>query len=115
MNEPGLVLLDEPTAGLDVAGREELVDDLAAWARDPARPPLVLVTHHLEEIPPGFTHALVLIDGRVAASGRLRDTVTSDVLSNAFGVALHVEERDGRYSARTGRSNQATSQERPNV
>ena len=69
MNEPGIVLLDEPTAGLDVGGREELVADLATWARDPARPPLVLVTHHLEEIPPGFTHALVLKDGRVLAQG----------------------------------------------
>ena len=63
------MLLDEPTAGLDIGGREELVADLATWARDPARPPIVLVTHHLEEIPPGFTHALVLKDGRVLAPG----------------------------------------------
>jgi iron complex transport system ATP-binding protein len=100
MNEPGLVLLDEPTAGLDVGGREELIKDLVAWARDPARPPLVLVTHHLEEVPPGFTHALVLKDGRVLASGPMRATVTGDVLSEAFGLALDVREENGRYTAR---------------
>jgi iron complex transport system ATP-binding protein len=100
MNEPGLVLLDEPTAGLDVGGREELVADLATWAHDPAKPPLVLVTHHLEEVPPGFTHALVLKDGAVLTAGPLRATVTSDVLSDAFSVRLDVEERDGRYTAR---------------
>jgi iron complex transport system ATP-binding protein len=100
MNEPGIVLLDEPTAGLDVRGREELVADLATWARDATRPPLVLVTHHLEEVPPGFTHALVLKGGRVLASGPLRDTVTSEVLSDAFEIPLRVEEHDGRYSAR---------------
>ena len=72
MNDPGIVLFDEPTAGLDVGGREELVADLTEWARDPARPPLVLVTHHLEEIPPAFTHALVLEAGKVAASARSR-------------------------------------------
>jgi iron complex transport system ATP-binding protein len=100
MNEPGLVLLDEPTAGLDVGGREELVADLASWARDAAKPALVLVTHHLEEVPPGFTHALVLKDGSVLTAGPLRDTVTSDVLSDAFGISLTVDERDGRYTAR---------------
>jgi iron complex transport system ATP-binding protein len=100
MNEPGLALLDEPTAGLDIGGREELVADLAAWARDPTRPALVLVTHHLEEIPPAFTHALVLKDGATLASGPLRDTVTSEVLSVAFGLALQVDERAGRYTAR---------------
>ena len=100
MNEPGIVLLDEPTAGLDVGGREELVADLATWARDAGRPPLVLVTHHLEEIPPGFTHALVLKDGRVLASGPIADTVTSDVLSDAFDLALDVESNNGRYAAR---------------
>ena len=100
MNEPGIVLLDEPTAGLDVGGREELVHDLTQWARDSTRPPLVLVTHHLEEIPPGFTHALVMKDAKVLTSGPLAETVTSDVLSDAFGLALRVDEADGRYAAR---------------
>lgn len=100
MNAPGIVLLDEPTAGLDLGGREELVKDLTAWARDPGRPPMVLVTHHLEEVPPGFTHALVLQDGRVLASGPIRETVTSEVLSDAFGLPLDVREQKGRYAAR---------------
>jgi iron complex transport system ATP-binding protein len=100
MNEPGLVLLDEPTAGLDVGGREELVRDLAAWATDRSRPPLVLVTHHLEEVPPGFTHALVMKDARVVAAGPLRATLTSEVLTGAFELPLRVEYDDGRYAAR---------------
>jgi iron complex transport system ATP-binding protein len=102
MTNPALVLFDEPTAGLDVGGREELVADLAVWARDHDGPPLVLVTHHLEEIPPGFTHALVLAAGRVAAVGPLQATVTSEILSNAFGMDLRVDESDGRFSARLG-------------
>ena len=100
MNEPGLALLDEPTAGLDIGGREELVADLAGSARDPARPALVLVTHHLEEIPPGFTHALVLKAGKTLASGPLRETVTGEILSDAFGLQLIVEERASRYTTR---------------
>jgi iron complex transport system ATP-binding protein len=99
MNDPGIVLLDEPTAGLDVGGREELIGDLARWARDAGRPPLVLVTHHLEEVPPGFTHALVLKYGRVCAAGPIAETVTSAVLSAAFELDLSVEHRDGRFSA----------------
>lgn len=100
MNEPGVVLLDEPTAGLDVGGREELVADLTGWALDPLRPPMILVTHHLEEIPPGFTHALVMKDGRVLAQGAIGATLTSELLSDAFGLPLEVYERAGRYGAR---------------
>jgi iron complex transport system ATP-binding protein len=100
MNDPGIVLLDEPTAGLDVGGREELIGDLASWARDPSRPPLVLVTHHLEEVPPGFTHALVLKGGRVCTSGPIANTVTSEVLSDAFELGLVVEHNEGRFTAR---------------
>jgi iron complex transport system ATP-binding protein len=99
MTDPALVLFDEPTAGLDVGGREELVADLARWAADEAGPPLVLVTHHVEEIPPGFTHALVMKDGNVAASGPLEATVTSKVLSAAFGLPLEVQARNGRFTA----------------
>jgi iron complex transport system ATP-binding protein len=100
MNEPGVALLDEPTAGLDIGGREELVADLAKWARDEARPAMVLVTHHLEEIPPAFTHALVLKDGRTLANGPLAEVVNSETLSEAYELDLIVEERRGRYTAR---------------
>jgi iron complex transport system ATP-binding protein len=100
MNEPGIVLLDEPTAGLDVGGREELVRDLAQWARAADRPPIVLVTHHLEEIPPGFTHALVMKHARVLTQGPIADVVTSAVLSDAFDLRLEVVPADGRYYAR---------------
>jgi iron complex transport system ATP-binding protein len=102
--EPGLVLLDEPTAGLDLGAREDLVARLAALADDPATPPTVLVTHHVEEIPAGFTHALVLRDGRVVGRGPLDDVVTAEILSAAFGVPLELDRHAGRFAARALRS-----------
>ena len=93
MGEPGLVLLDEPMAGLDIAGREELVAALADFAREPSTPPVVLVTHHVDEIPPGFTHALLLRDGRARFQGPLADALTADHLTTTFGLPLTVEHR----------------------
>jgi iron complex transport system ATP-binding protein len=99
MNDPGLVLLDEPTAGLDLVGREELVGALGALADDPGAAPLVLVTHHLEEIPPAFTHVLLLAEGRVHAAGPLATTLTDDALSSCFGIPLAVTRRGERWAA----------------
>jgi len=98
--DPSLLLLDEPTAGLDLGGREDLVARLGSLAEDPATAPTVLVTHHVEEIPPGFTHALLLRGGRVLAAGPLADTLTVDNASSCFGLALHLEREDGRWWAR---------------
>jgi iron complex transport system ATP-binding protein len=100
MRDPDLILLDEPTAGLDIGGREQLLADLASLATAPASAPVVLVTHHLEEIPPGFTHALVLRQGETIASGPIVETLTDAVLTDCFGVALRVEHSDGRFTAR---------------
>jgi iron complex transport system ATP-binding protein len=100
MTEPDLVLLDEPMAGLDLGGREDLLLRLTGLARDPTTPPLVLVTHHVDEIPDGFTHALVLADGGVVAQGPLTDVLTAEVLGQAFGLPLEIEQRGGRWAAR---------------
>jgi iron complex transport system ATP-binding protein len=100
MTDPELLLLDEPAAGLDLGGREDLVARLATLAMDPDAPAMVVVTHHVEEIPAGFTHAIVLRGGDVVAQGLLRDTVTSAHLSAAFGLALSVDYANGRFTAR---------------
>ncbi|MCL2849193.1 MAG: ABC transporter ATP-binding protein [Micrococcales bacterium] len=100
MADPELLLLDEPGAGLDLAGREELVAALAELAGDVRSPVLVLVTHHVEEIPPGFTHALVLCEGTVHACGTVEQVLTAEVLSGAFGLGLDLDQIDGRWSAR---------------
>jgi iron complex transport system ATP-binding protein len=100
MTDPELLLLDEPAAGLDLGGREELVRRLAELARDPDAPAIVLVTHHVEEIPPGFTHALLLREGAVVGQGPIGETVTGALLSQTFGVSLHVHQQDGRFTAR---------------
>src|SRR5918995_800769 len=100
MTDPELLLLDEPAAGLDLAGREALVRTLSELALDPYAPASVLVTHHVEEIPDGITHALLMRSGRVIAAGELRDTLTSDHLSATFELPLNLEESGGRWVAR---------------
>ena len=100
MSDPELLLLDEPAAGLDLAGREELVGALAELAGDRRSPVLVLVTHHVEEIPPGFTHLLLLRAGRVHAAGPLDETLTAQNLSGAFGLDLVVDRVGDRWAAR---------------
>ena len=100
MTDPELLLLDEPAAGLDLGGREELLAALAELARDPLSPVLVLVTHHVEEIPEGFSHALLLRDGAAVAAGVLDDVLTPQNLSDTFGIELVVERHGQRWSAR---------------
>jgi iron complex transport system ATP-binding protein len=100
MTDPEVLLLDEPAAGLDLGGREDLVRRLAELAADPDAPTLVLVTHHVEEIPPGFGHALLLREGSVVAQGLLNDTVTGENLTKAFGLPLLVRQEADRFSAR---------------
>jgi iron complex transport system ATP-binding protein len=99
MGDPGLLLLDEPTAGLDLAAREDLLARLTELAADPAVAPMVLVTHHTEEIPSDFTHVLLLDGGRVLAQGPIDETLTADSLSACFGLRLSLERRDGRWLA----------------
>ncbi len=107
MTDPELLLLDEPAAGLDLGGREELVARLSDLAADPDAPAIVLVTHHVEEIPPGFTHCLMLSEGAVVAAGLLSDVLTAQNLSTAFGQSIAVDMIDGRYFARRIRSRAA--------
>lgn len=99
MNDPALWLLDEPTAGLDLGGREQLVGLLGRVTADPDAPTTVMVTHHVDEIPPGFTHVLLLKDGRVMAAGPIDDTLTADLLSSCFEIRLELDRRDGRWLA----------------
>ena len=100
MTDPELMLLDEPAAGLDLGGREDLVRRLGDIAGDLAAPALVLVTHHVEEIPPNFTDVLLLRDGRVVAQGPIEITLTEGNLSATFGLPLVLERHGMRYSAR---------------
>jgi iron complex transport system ATP-binding protein len=100
MTDPELLLLDEPAAGLDLAGRESLVTALGELAQDQYAPATVLVTHHVEEIPNGITHAMLLKAGEIMAAGPLRDTLTADNLTKTFEVDLSLVEADGRWAAR---------------
>ena len=101
MTDPELLLLDEPAASLDLGAREELLQLLGAYASSPESPAMVMVTHHVEEIPRGFTHALLLANGAVRAEGPLGEVITGELLSEVFGLELLVSTSDdGRYSAR---------------
>jgi len=100
MADPELLLLDEPAAGLDLGGREDLVDTLSVLAYEESAPATVLVSHHVEEIPPGFTHLMLLRGGSVVASGPLESTMTEQALSETFAMHLELAESNGRWHAR---------------
>jgi iron complex transport system ATP-binding protein len=100
MTDPELLLLDEPAAGLDLGGREDLVSTLSVLAMDELSPATVLVSHHVEEIPPGFTHVMLLRKGRIVASGPIERVLTEDVISATFGMPLQLSHADGRWAAR---------------
>jgi iron complex transport system ATP-binding protein len=99
MPDPEMLLLDEPAAGLDLGGREDLLRRLSHLARDPKAPMMVLVTHHVEEVPDGFTHAMLLRRGSVLAAGPVEEVFTARHLSRCFGVPLEIEFRNNRWSA----------------
>ena len=103
MPDPEVLLLDEPTASLDLAAREWLLHDVERLTTSERLRAIILVSHHLEEIPAGFGHAMVMADGRAIAAGPIADVLRDDVLSTAFGLPLAVEHRDGRWAARMRR------------
>ncbi|QNH96271.1 ATP-binding cassette domain-containing protein [Corynebacterium anserum] len=103
MTDPELLLLDEPGAGLDLGGREDLIELLSELADDPDSPAIVMITHHVEEIPPGFTHGMLLDEGVVVAQGVLEDVMTSGNLTKAFHQPIDVTYNDGRWFARRSR------------
>ena len=100
MTDPELLLLDEPAAGLDLGGREDLLRRFASFAADPTAPATILVTHHIEEIPQGTTHALLLKDGSIAVSGPIEQVITSEHISAVFGTPIVVASESGRFFAR---------------
>lgn len=100
MTDPELLLLDEPVASLDLGSREQTVQLLGAYASSAVAPSMVMVTHHLEEIPAGFTHALLINGGQVIAQGPINSIMTSDLLSETFGFGLNVSHESGRFQVR---------------
>jgi iron complex transport system ATP-binding protein len=104
MPDPELLLLDEPAAGLDLGAREDLLARLSRLAEDALAPTTVLVTHHVEEVPAGFTHAVLLRGGSIVAIGKVDEVFTEQHLTQAFGVPLAVERQNGRWYARAARA-----------
>ena len=100
MTDPELLLLDEPTASLDLGSREELLSLLTGYASSPSTPAMLMVTHHVEEIPLGFTHVMLLREGRVVAAGPIEQTLTAENLTEAFGMPIVLTSDAGRYAAR---------------
>jgi len=103
MSDPELLLLDEPTAGLDLGGREDVLARMAEMADDPGAPTTVMVTHHVEEIPRGTTHALLIRQGRLVAAGPVESTLTDDNLTQTYELPVRIHRHDGRWSARAAR------------
>lgn len=101
MVDPELLLLDEPAAGLDLAGREDLLKRFSIFANDPLSPASILVTHHIEEIPTGTTHALILKDGAIAVSGPIDQVITSEHISAIFDFPITVVREGQRFFARS--------------
>lgn len=101
MADPELLLLDEPAAGLDLGGREDLLRRFSIFASDPLAPASILVTHHIEEIPAGTTHALILKDGVIAVSGPISEVITSELISAIFDLPISVTQEGDRYFARS--------------
>ncbi|CAB4583813.1 unannotated protein [freshwater metagenome] len=99
MSDPELLLLDEPAAGLDLGGREDILRRISQFAAEPTAPATVIVTHHIEEIPAGTTHVLLLKNGLVVRQGLIEDNLTSDSLSEIYGIPILLEINHGRYFA----------------
>ncbi len=100
MVDPELLLLDEPTSGLDLPGREDLLSRFAEFANDPTSPASIIVTHHLEEIPPGTTHALLIANGKIAYAGEINEVLTTERVSEVFNYPLNVSKEGSRFFAR---------------
>ena len=99
MTDPELLLLDEPAGSLDVGSREDVIEMLDHFASEPTAPAMVMVTHHVEEIPGGFSHLLVLAEGKIITAGPIGDKLTGEVMSEAFGRPLSITHNNGRYQA----------------
>ena len=101
MTDPELMLMDEPVASLDMAAREQTVQLLGEYAKSPTAPAMVVVTHHIEEIPQGFTHALLISQGKIHSQGPIQEVLTSEKISDCFGYEMTVLSNQGRYTARS--------------